>query len=273
LKTLPLHRLIYSLPLFVALLALFQNCAPSEQVITTAEVNAQNAQHYFQSTPKVVIDVFYEPGAEPFTGNTAQGSAYWSILEDNLSAIFQFRSAPPSLVVPKALSSMRALPAQNKTEWTGMDLVQLNSRQAVPSPGDESHFQVYFLNGNYSNGSAPQPSVIGVSLGGTTIIAIFKSVVRSTGTAPNGPVPKFVEQSTLVHEMGHALGFVNNGVPLTSSYQDTAHGSHSLNEECVMYWQNEGAGNLTSFIQKYMSSSSRVMWGPEVLQDARSISR
>ncbi|HEY1079471.1 MAG TPA: hypothetical protein VGE46_05215, partial [Bdellovibrio sp.] len=90
---------------------------------------------------------------------------------------------------------------------------------------------------------------------------------------PNGPIPKYVEQSTLVHEMGHALGFVNNGVTLASAHQDTAHGAHTTNPNCVMYWQNEGASDLASFVQNFITNNTTVMWGAEVLQDARNFSQ
>ena len=90
--------------------------------------------------------------------------------------------------------------------------------------------------------------MIGFSINDTPIIAVFKDVVVTSG----GPaVQKFVEQSTLVHEMGHALGFVNNGVPLASSHQDSVHGAHTVNSNCIMYWLNEGASDMAAFVQQF----------------------
>jgi hypothetical protein len=80
----------------------------------------------------------------------------------------------------------------------------------------------------------------------------------------------FIEQATLVHEFGHAMGLVNNGVPLTSSHQDTQKGHHCINTNCVMYWQNEGVSDLKEFVQSYMTTGSLVMFGPECLKDASS---
>lgn len=219
------------------------------------------------------MEIYYETGSEPFTGATAGGMNYWDILEDNLTAIFQYRSTPPTITVPKTLAEMTSIPAQGKTEWTGIDIVNLHKQYhgQLPSSRD-SRFYLYFLDGNYSTGSGPETGVIGVSLSGTPIIAIFKDVVRSSGMNPNGVVPRYVEQSTLVHEMGHALGFVNNGVPMVTAHQDTAHGAHSTNTDCVMYWMNEGASDLSQFLQNYISSGDTVMWGPEVLQDAQGYS-
>ncbi|MEN0058057.1 MAG: hypothetical protein AAGB31_04430 [Bdellovibrio sp.] len=110
-------------------------------------------QIYFQSTQKIVVEVYYEPGAEPFTGTTAGGLNYWSVLEDNLNAIFQYRSSTPVMVVPKTLGAMTALPTQNRTEWLGTDILSLNSSyKQGESTSLESRFYLYFLKGYYSGG-------------------------------------------------------------------------------------------------------------------------
>jgi len=251
---------------------LFQNCGSSPS--SEDEILALKAQAYFQTSSHFKINVYYEPGAEPFDGNTNTGAPYWNILDDNLTALFQYRSRPPEISVPKALSEMTALPAQSRDRWTSEQLLDLNRSYGFNqnSTGEE-HFQIYFVNGYFDDGTGPKTGVIGVSLGASGVIAIFKQVVGSTGSTSNGIVPRFVEQSTLVHEMGHALGFVNNGVPMKNPHQDVAHGAHTTDTDCVMYWQNEGTSNLIAFIQKYMTSSSRVMWGPNILQDAKAISR
>lgn len=254
-------------------LLLFQNCGKTEETFSESFPNSTPSL-YFKSTQKIVVEVYYEPGAEPYTGTTLSGMNYWQILEDNLNSIFQYRSFRPVLVIPRALNEMTAIPTQGRGSWLGTDIMSLSNqyRQAEPT-ATEARFYLYFLKGYYNSGSGPTTSVIGVSLHGTPVIAVFKQVVQSTGNNANGPIPKYVEQSTLVHELGHALGFVNNGVPMATAHQDVAHGAHTTNSSCVMYWQNEGASDLSAFVQNYISSGSTVMWGPEVLQDAQSFSQ
>ncbi len=99
-------------------------------------------------------------------------------------------------------------------------------------------------------------------------MVMFKEVVAGSSAA--ALVRKFVEQSTIVHEMGHAFGLVNNGVPMTTSHQDSAHGAHCTNQDCVMYYLNEGAGDLKTFVQNYLISGQTVMYGSECLNDTRS---
>ncbi|MNL89156.1 hypothetical protein D3C87_2193110 [compost metagenome] len=59
---------------------------------------------------------------------------------------------------------------------------------------------------------------------------------------------------------------------MAQAHQDSAHGAHTINSQCVMYWMNEGASDLSNFIQHYITSGNTVMWGPEVLNDAQGFS-
>lgn len=257
----------------LACLFLFENCTmgTASAPLLYAQASPTN---YFRTATTVTIEVYYEAGAEPYTGYTAQGRPYWGILGSNLDSIFQYRSAPVTINIPTVLSEMTNIPAQVKSSWTPQEIIALHQRHHSQTPSaSHARFYVYFLRGNYSEDGVNQTGVLGVSLGGTPVIAIFKDVIVQSGITPNGPVAKFVEQSTLVHEMGHALGFVNNGVPMASPHQDHAHGAHSTNRDCVMYWLNEGANDMALFIQRYLNSSSVVMWGPETLADAQNYSQ
>lgn len=48
-----------------------------------------------------------------------------------------------------------------------------------------------------------------------------------------------VEPTVLVHEAGHLLGLVNNGVDMVEDHQDVEHGHHDDNEDCIMFWAAE----------------------------------
>jgi hypothetical protein len=262
----------YLLFFCIALTVIYQNCS-EHGIVDFSSQAAYNSIKYFQTTQKIIVHVYYEPNAEPYAGSMTGGTPYWNVVEQNLSAIFQYRSSPPQLTVPKALGDMTSIAAQNKTSWTDYDLFQLSlSFGNTSSPANESHFHIYFLRGYYNDGTQDQPNVLGVSYTGTTYIALFKDVIKNSAHA-GGPLGKFIEQSTLVHEIGHSLGFVNNGVPMAVDHQDVAHGKHTTNSNCVMYWLNEGLTDMANFAQKFLTSTSYVMWGPEVLTDARALSK
>jgi hypothetical protein len=233
----------------------------------SAIFTASTPNNYFKTSKKVVVEIYYEPGAEPFVGNTTNGTPFWNIVDDNLKAVFQYRSTPPTVVVPKTLAEMSVLPAQNKSTWTTNEVFDLYTkyRGTDPTP-TEARFYVYFLKGN----ATESVNTIGYSLDGTPIIAIFKNVVTANGGVL---AQKYVEQSTIVHELGHALGLVNNGIPMKIAHQDTANGHHTTNSNCVMYWQNEGMADMLRFIQKIAATGSNVLWGPQVLADVQAFSQ
>lgn len=238
---------------------------------TNSVISYENPRTYFSTVVSLRVEVAYEPDAVPFTGTTAGGLNYWSILEDNLKAVFQARSQTVALTVPRELAAMTALSAQNRAVWTSSQILALaDSTRKFRCTSVEADFIVLFLKGHLDNGQgAANTSVIGVSLSGTTVIAIFKDVVRASGMNPSGPVPKYVEQSTLVHEMGHALGLVNNGVPHSTAHHDSAHGAHCTSSQCVMNWVNEGASDLSTFVAQFIASGSTVMVGAECLKDIK----
>lgn len=252
----------------------FLNCSSAKNGDAGEAQKSADSTRYFQQSSLVELEVHFEPGVEPFVGNTLQGRPYWGILQENLTSIFQYRSAPPVLTVPKTLAEMHATPTQNHSDWTSADILALHARAKIADPAaGAARFYIYFVKGNYSDAGGRQTGVIGVNIGNTPVIAIFKEVIQNNVSNPNGPAAKFIEQSTLVHEMGHALGFVDLGVPMATNHLDGAHPGHTTNTNCVMYWLNEGVSDLQAFVQQYLVSNSVVMWGPEVLQDAKGISR
>ncbi len=222
----------------------------------------------------LTISVYYEEGAEPYAGGTAWGNLslkYWDLLQRNLESLFLGRSRAPVIKVPKELSEMNKISKSNKATWTLQEA--LNLAKSLPSPSS-SNFVVIFVNGRASENS----NIIGFNITGENIIFIFKEVIAATGT-PNLTgtptslaelVPQYVEQSTLIHEMGHALGLVNNGLTMQTPHQDTANGAHCSDENCVMYYANEGTASLIKFAQARLERFDLIMFDDKCLNDARS---
>jgi hypothetical protein len=223
----------------------------------------QNVSAIFKST-ELRIKVFYEVGAEPYISDSPLFQ-YWTILEQNLTALFSGRKIEPKVFVPKTLAEMNSLPASGDTSWTVAEVQKLAKAQGNSSSA--TTYEIFFLNGRAAEGAG----IIGFHISGTNIIAIFKDVIKTTGDGmPLEAVPKYVEQSTLVHEMGHALGLVNNGLPMIDKHQDKAHGAHCSDSKCVMYWSNEGTASLTAFAIEAATKGTIVMFDDKCLKDARS---
>jgi hypothetical protein len=162
---------------------------------------------------------------------------------------------------------MTEIPDQGLPSWTLEQIISLADQEFnIPQTSTTAEFFVLFLNGYFNNEGVVSRNVIGVSIGGTPVIAIFKDVILGSGFTLFTDI--YIEQLTLVHEFGHGVGLVNNGIPMVIDHEDPQHPHHCTNQECVMFWENDST-NLVFFIQKVNNSSSDVVYGPECLEDAR----
>lgn len=77
------------------------------------------ASYYFKQSTSLVIEMYYETGAEPFTGSLPGGRQIMSIFTDNIIDILKYKSVTPTLVSPTSLSEMTLMANQSKSSWTG----------------------------------------------------------------------------------------------------------------------------------------------------------
>jgi len=228
----------------------------------------ENLNLLLKDVKKVIVDVKYEPGAEPYTDKNFRNRHYWTFLESNLQSIYDARSMNIELEVPKELADMQMIQIQDKASWTSEQIVELvNTLEYKSITSEQAVYKVIFLKGYFKSNDVVKESVLGINVTGTTIVAIFKDVVEDMGRERDDNIAKFSEQSTLVHEIGHALGLVNNGVAQVEEHHDHEHGAHCTNTDCVMFWKNEGASDMISFIQNYFSSGSELLLGEKCMND------
>jgi hypothetical protein len=255
--------------LLLALLVLLGPACPSHRTSSIPGNPYEKPSVYFSTMTSMVVEVAYESGAEPATGPGLTGRPLWEFLQDNLGSLFQRRSVVPQITVPTDLSQMKSVPAQSKTSWTLDDVVALAASQrtgtCTASTGD---FFVVFLNGYFEGASGPDPSILAAYVIGTTVIAVSKPAVSADSSGDLPVFGAYMEQFALVHEMGHALGLVNHGLPMVADHEDTAHPAHCSNPSCIMYWQNEGAGAVRQFVQSFMATGDENVYGTECLRDA-----
>lgn len=223
----------------------------------------------YSTVSTINVNVAYEPDAVPFTGTTQNGIEFWSILESNLEALFLGRPLQPAISVPLTLPGMTGISDQGKTSWTAQQVLNLAiSTWNLPETAETAEVFILFLNGDYQDNQGNiNKNVIGISLEGTSVVAVFKDVITTSGFSQFTQV--FIEQATMIHEVGHAFGLVNNGLPMATNHEDTAHPHHCTNEDCIMFWANDST-NLIFFIDKIINSSSDILFGQECLDDTRS---
>lgn len=223
----------------------------------------QNVSSIYSSS-QLNIKVYYEQGAEPYTDNIpALNKSLWDLFELNIEALFQGR--PTVVSVPKSLSNMIKLQDYSKSTWSVEEVEKMAADYPTPASAGVTNFQIFFVNGY----AAESSSIIGFHISNTKIMVIFKDVIKSSASGSSLPmVPKYVEQATIIHEMGHALGLVNNGVKMQTSHQDSAHGAHCSKEDCVMYYSNEGAGSMKKYIENVIANQKLIMFDKQCLDDA-----
>ena len=256
--------------IFALLIAVSSACGQSGTPASSLSPY-DNPTIYFSTANSVSLEVAYEAGAEPYTGNGLGEGQLWDFTQQNIAALFKGRGNPVKVTVPSDLTQMTPIPAQSKTSWSADEILNfgVNNRKNHGTAG-AGQFYIVFLNGYYNDGE-PNQNVIGARISGSSVIAIFKPVVTASAIAESMDVAKYVEQSTLTHEMGHALGLVDLGIPLTTAHQDDAHPGHCTNPNCVMYYLNhEGVTGLGELVRGFLASGNPVIFGSECLQDARS---
>ena len=217
----------------------------------------------------VVVEVDYETGAEPYTGEIATGGDTWALFGSNAAVLFDDAVTFDSDTTLEEMEEVGSTGRDSHTLREILDLVELHRDEQ--STDTSAAFYILFLDGYLSESGAERRDVLGVSITGTSIIAMFKPVIRGAEVGRRSALARFVEQAVLVHEFGHAVGLVNLAIPVTSDHHDAAHGAHCSNESCVMYYLNEGVENLLDFVEQWVTTNDTVLFGDECLDDVRAV--
>ena len=230
-----------------------------EETPSTTEVTF--VDQFYGNTTDLQLFVGYEEGAVPYT--TFQGKSSWDITHKNLGKLLAGRNIV--INTPRELSDMTALGILEQNNYTRQNIIDISAElQKRDNQGPSKGITLLFLDGYFIKDGQANELILGVNLDQTSTIAIFKPVIESSGSGQT--TRTLVEQTTVVHEIGHALGLVNNGVRATSAHHDVQHGAHCTNEDCVMYWQNGGA-EISQFIQPLLLGQDLDFFGDQCIAD------
>ena len=247
---------------------LLQNCSRNEESNEPSPQEEQANQVdviFSDSVTAFNINVVYETGAVPRTGNISLTSTdIWEITETSYESIFQDH-VDRNVNVPKTLGEMTEIPDQNKSSWSSEELIALGQQEAsLLASENEVNITVIFLRGLYDN----RGSVLGVHFSGYPFAFVFKDVVEGVGGSEK--TQQYVEQSTVIHEIGHAIGLVNIGLPMVVDHEDGEHPGHTSNEDGVMYWAVESSDDILSVLTDIILGDQLDLFEVESKADARS---
>lgn len=175
----------------------------------------------------LVIEIDHAPGREPSVAAREH-------LVDQLRAV-----TAKTLV---RVEVQETLDDDADKRWTSAELVALEAQTRSTAHAEP----VAVLHVLYPAGThATSANATGITISDTVNVAtvtVFLDRIAEfeTGVLPT-PLPYpddaivEIEKATLLHEVGHAMGLVNAGLPMVRPHEDAANPGHSTNNRSVMW--------------------------------------
>ncbi|MDA0648019.1 MAG: hypothetical protein O3B00_03455 [archaeon] len=180
------------------------------------------------SYTELIIEIDFESGYKPETSST-------DLLKQRISEVCSFSQGISTEFTETNFADVGTWSADDVREQ-GWD-----NKKADPTVGKTLRWQLIFPAESYED-----DSVLGVAVDASTI-AIFGESVDGAAGFLNRPSAEDVENSVMVHEVGHLLGLVNLVYTSPVNHESTDKPGHSDNDDSVMYWAIESM-NVGSFI-------------------------
>jgi hypothetical protein len=195
-------------------------------------VNAPRFEHYIrrQPYPRMVLEVDGWGGYTP-TASVADR------LQRGLLGILDKESV--EVRVDQAFPGKGADHA-----WSNQELLRLAEETGkLEVPVGTIKLHVLLVDG-HSAMDTQDGKVLGLAFPWTHLVLFRQTLDQVCGKGPILTPPACVEAElgVWVHEVGHQLGLVNNGLVMVGNHQDASHGAHDTNDRCIMYWAYEGSG-------------------------------
>ncbi|MES2003743.1 MAG: hypothetical protein V4450_04425 [Bacteroidota bacterium] len=217
--------------------AIFAGCR--KETVSTVDISGPNTtvdkQAVGQSAHQLLgadtytnltIEIQYAPGMKPQDQSITNLTNFLNTYLNKPGGV---------TVVQKQVGSIGAATVSTQ------DIVNFEDKnRAVYTDGNMISVYLYFADADYT-----ESGVIGVSFRNTSIAIFEKTIQAKTGGINQASRVK-VESGTLMHEMGHLLGLVNNGTAMVNPHEDASHKAHCSNSNCLMYYAIQTSGLMNA---------------------------
>jgi predicted Zn-dependent protease len=211
--------------LFLVLAVISMRCEKDDNDEPTTPNDQVTTNDFLASSKydKLVIEIQYVAGFAP----TAAAIA-------NLKSFLEQRLNKPAgiTIVQTEIAS------PGNTLYSATDIRNIEKANRTQNTADKTlTAYLLFVDADYS-GNSGDSKVLGIAYDNTSM-AIFEETVKEFSGGISEPSAATLESTVMLHEFGHILGLVNNGSTLQTAHQDTPHGKHCNNENCLMYYTAE----------------------------------
>lgn len=145
------------------------------------------------------------------------------------------------------------LAASGDGAWTFAELQALaTASYGGPKTDDEAVLHVMFVDGRYAE-HEDSAEVLGVAWENRHVV-LFADTLQDACTPDNNDELKrrglviracnATVAGTWLHEIGHVIGLVNNGLDMVTPHNDPNHPTHDADPDSLMYWQFDVAGTF-----------------------------
>ncbi len=224
-------------------------------------VNAPRFEHYIrrQPYPRMVLEVDGWGGYKPTASVADKLQTGLLGILDKESVEVRFDEAFPGKGADHA--------------WTNEELLALaeeTGRLEVPVGTIKLH--VLLVDG-HSAMDTQEGKVLGLAFPWTHMVLFRQTMDEVCGKGPilTPPACTQAELGVWVHEVGHQLGLVDNGLAMTSPHKDAAHGAHDADDQCIMYWAYEGSGILDAINGGLFGDSPGLGFDAACLADLKAV--
>jgi predicted Zn-dependent protease len=137
----------------------------------------------------------------------------------------------------------REIPSYGQESYSSNDIVTIESENREKFNANQTiTASLIILDSDFADNN----QVLGLAYKNTSM-AIFGGTIADYSGGISQPTRSKLESTVINHEFGHLLGLVNLGSDMVENHQDTEHGKHCTDDQCLMYYAAETT-EIASFL-------------------------